>query len=100
MNTNNLCPSGYSGLRPVPYDCTKFANCWKGRPVIQSCGPGTHFNARYSVCDWPGKANCKPEFPGITPRIFTTNDDDDDDNVIVVDEDDDSSNIGTDYMVD
>ena len=39
-NTKNLCPSGYSGLRPVPYDCTKFANCWKGRAIIQSCGPG------------------------------------------------------------
>ena len=43
----------------MPYDCTKFANCWKGAAVIQSCGPGTHFNAKYSVCDWPRKANCK-----------------------------------------
>ena len=42
----------------MPYDCTKFANCWKGKAFIQSCGPGTHFNARYSVCDWPNKANC------------------------------------------
>ena len=54
-----LCPGDYTGLRPVPYDCTKFANCWKGAAVIQSCGPGTHFNAKYSVCDWPRKANCK-----------------------------------------
>ena len=53
-----LCPGEFSGLRPVPYDCTKFANCWKGAAVIQSCGPGTHFNARTLVCDWPAKANC------------------------------------------
>ena len=124
-NTKNLCPSGYSGLRPVPYDCTKFANCWKGRAIIQSCGPGnidftekikllnfyfifkkilffswnllgTHFNARYSVCDWPGKANCQPEFPGITPRIFTANEEGEDDNVVDAnDGNNDSSNIGT-----
>ena len=56
----NICPSGYSGLRPVPGDCTKFANCWKGNPIIQSCGPGTHFNPINSVCDWPSKANCNP----------------------------------------
>ena len=55
----DLCPSGYSGLQPVPWDCTKFANCWKGKPMIQSCGPGTHFNPINSVCDWPAKANCK-----------------------------------------
>lgn len=56
-----LCPSEYSGLRPVPYDCTKFVNCWKGHPVIQNCGPGTHFNGENLVCDWPSKANCKPQ---------------------------------------
>lgn len=56
--TTTLCPGEYTGLRPVPNDCTKFANCWKGAAVIQSCGPGTHFNAIHSVCDWPSKARC------------------------------------------
>ena len=35
ISQNDLCPSGYTGLRPVPYDCKKFANCWKGVPAIQ-----------------------------------------------------------------
>lgn len=60
MLASTLCPGDYTGLRPVPYDCTKFANCWKGTTFIQSCGPGTHFNPKYSVCDWPNKANCVP----------------------------------------
>ena len=51
----------------MPHDCTKFANCWKGTAFIQSCGPGTHFNARYSVCDWPHKANCQ-----VVPVTSTT----------------------------
>ena len=100
ISENNLCPSGYTGLRPIPYDCNKFANCWKGITTIQSCGSGLHFNARYSVCDWPAKANCQlaptaRELPDIfddnVDTIFSsdmntdstddTDDDDDDDNV-------------------
>ena len=57
--SKSICPGDYSGLVPHPYDCTKFANCWKGAGQIQSCGPGTHFNPKHSVCDWPGKANCQ-----------------------------------------
>ena len=53
-----ICPGEFTGLRPVPGDCSKFANCWKGAATIQSCGPGTHFNSKHQVCDWPSKANC------------------------------------------
>ena len=83
--TKNICPSGYSGLRPVPGDCTKFANCWKGNPIIQSCGPGTHFNPTNSVCDWPSKANCNP---------LDFQDDDQEDEIIVPDQSD-VDDIGT-----
>jgi len=30
-----LCPGDLSGPMPFPPDCTKFANCWKGRPTVQ-----------------------------------------------------------------
>ncbi len=56
-----LCPEGYSGPQPYPPDCTKFSNCWKGRATVQSCAPGTHFNARTNQCDFPAKAACKPD---------------------------------------
>jgi hypothetical protein len=73
---------GGTGLAPHPTDCTKFLNCWQvsalrctarpsqprhrhtalispcsrqGKPHIQSCGPGTVFNPRFSVCDYPHK---------------------------------------------
>ena len=70
---------------PVPGDCTKFANCWKGNPIIQSCGPGTHFNPTNSVCDWPSKANCNP---------LDFQDDDQEDEIIVPDQSD-VDDIGT-----
>ncbi len=56
-----LCPEGFSGPRPFPPDCSKFANCWKGRPTVQDCAPGTMFNARSGQCDFPGKAGCTPD---------------------------------------
>ena len=79
-----LCPSGFTGLKSYPFDCSKFVNCWKGSSTIQSCGPGTHFNARHSVCDWPAKANCElvvqsPNTINAIPDL--DNDDDDDDDI-------------------
>ena len=29
----------------VPKDCSKFVNCWRGVGKLQSCAPGTVFNA-------------------------------------------------------
>ena len=56
---STLCPSDFTGVVAYLYDCGKFANCWKGKPTIQSCGPGTQFNAKLGQCDYPHKANCK-----------------------------------------
>lgn len=52
------CMAGATGLFPHPVDCAKFLNCNNGATVIQDCGPGTWFNARLQVCDWPHKTDC------------------------------------------
>ncbi|XP_019876354.1 peritrophin-1-like [Aethina tumida] len=43
-------------------DCTKFCQCANGTPVLKDCGPGTHFNPRLNVCDWPQNAGCQYSF--------------------------------------
>lgn len=43
-----------------PNDCTSYYICLHGRPWFKMpCGPGTHWNDRLKVCDWPHNANCK-----------------------------------------
>ena len=44
--------------RPLKSSQTFF---YLGRPTIQSCAPGTEFNAKSNVCDFPSKANCKKQ---------------------------------------
>ena len=62
-STSSLCPGNdYSGLQPFPADCGKFVNCWKGRPFVQDCAPGTVFNARALQCDFPAKADCRATY--------------------------------------
>ncbi|XP_071057276.1 uncharacterized protein [Onthophagus taurus] len=60
QNVNRVvkCPDGQSGLFPHPYDCQKFLNCDHGRTFIQECGPGTVFNPKIKVCDWPYNVQC------------------------------------------
>ena len=53
-----LCPSDYSGLRPIPGLCTMFAECYKGRATLKSCPPGTEFCTVGNVCDFPTKVGC------------------------------------------
>lgn len=69
-DTTNLCPSDYTGLMPVPWDCNKFANCWKGQAHVQPCAPGTQFNAKTAICDFPAKAKCKA-VPQETQTVYT-----------------------------
>lgn len=47
-----------NGLEPHPTDCDKFLNCANGNGVVQQCGPGTVFNERLFVCDWPYNVDC------------------------------------------
>lgn len=50
--------SGLLGVQPNPFDdkCATFINC--PSTVAQSCGPGTLFNAQFSVCDFPSNVDC------------------------------------------
>uniref|UniRef100_A0A1B6CJC3 Chitin-binding type-2 domain-containing protein n=1 Tax=Clastoptera arizonana TaxID=38151 RepID=A0A1B6CJC3_9HEMI len=52
------CPDGASGLYPHPSNCYKFLNCDHGRTFIMDCGPGTAFNPKISVCDYPNNVDC------------------------------------------
>ncbi|XP_076174127.1 uncharacterized protein LOC143150024 [Ptiloglossa arizonensis] len=40
-------------LRLYKADCSKYLNCDRGRCFVMSCGPGTEFNPRIGVCDYP-----------------------------------------------
>lgn len=57
-NARSECEPNASGLFAHPTDCAKFLNCNNGATVIQDCGPGTMFNARLQVCDWPQNTDC------------------------------------------
>ncbi|GIY90136.1 hypothetical protein CDAR_581411 [Caerostris darwini] len=53
-------------------DCSKFYMCNGGKPLVKSCQPGLHFNAKLNVCDYPDKAGCDSEIiekPDKIPKI-------------------------------
>ncbi|KAJ6627325.1 Neurotrypsin [Pseudolycoriella hygida] len=50
------CPR--EGLFEHPHDCSKFIQCAHSGLFVQSCGPGTLFNPRLLVCDWPQNVRC------------------------------------------
>lgn len=61
-----------------PYDCNKYYLCDNGRPLLQSCPSGLHFNKEQKNCDWPHNANCEsqssadPNRPTTSPKPTTT----------------------------
>lgn len=62
-----------------PADCNKYYLCDNGRPLVQSCPPGLHWNNNQRNCDWPHSANCEestiisdPNRPTTSPRPTTT----------------------------
>lgn len=62
-----------------PADCNKYYLCDNGRPLVQSCPPGLHWNNNQRNCDWPHSANCEestsisdPNKPTTSPRPTTT----------------------------
>lgn len=59
-NKNVRCKLGVSGIYPHPYDCSRFLNCDRGTTFVQDCGPGTAFNPKLSVCDYPEFVKCPP----------------------------------------
>ncbi|XP_016973150.1 uncharacterized protein LOC108040261 isoform X3 [Drosophila rhopaloa] len=52
------CPPHFTGLVAYPHDCHRFVNCFQGSPTIQTCSPGTLFNAKSLVCDHPSNVAC------------------------------------------
>ncbi|XP_030239473.1 uncharacterized protein LOC108651696 isoform X6 [Drosophila navojoa] len=63
------CPSHFRGLKPYEHDCHRFINCAEGRPVIQTCGPGTAFNALIQTCDHQSQVSCEGQ-PGRSSRLL------------------------------
>jgi len=59
VGSNSFCPGDYTGPRPIPGICTKFAECYKGTAIVKNCPPGTHFCINSKLCDWPSKAVCE-----------------------------------------
>ncbi|XP_023161208.2 uncharacterized protein LOC111592952 isoform X2 [Drosophila hydei] len=62
------CPPHFRGLKPYEHDCHRFINCADGRPVIQTCGPGTAFNAVVQTCDHQTQVSCEGQF-GRSARL-------------------------------
>ncbi|KAH8288065.1 hypothetical protein KR018_011505, partial [Drosophila ironensis] len=58
------CPPHFTGLVAYPHDCHRYVNCFNGSPTIQTCSPGTLFNARSLVCDHPSNVQCSASSPG------------------------------------
>ncbi|XP_017121904.1 uncharacterized protein LOC108142506 isoform X3 [Drosophila elegans] len=60
------CPAHFTGLVAYPHDCHRYVNCFQGSPTIQTCSPGTLFNAKSLECDHPNNVACP------TPESETT----------------------------
>ncbi|CAG0895736.1 unnamed protein product [Darwinula stevensoni] len=68
---HQLCPAE-KGQFPHYADCSRFVNCWNGKPHIQKCAPGTLFNPEKGFCDHPHQVNCDQNTDGvgiIEPRM-------------------------------
>lgn len=42
----------------IPGNCSAFIECSSGRPYVQTCAPGMHFNEKMQMCDTPCNARC------------------------------------------
>jgi hypothetical protein len=45
-------------LKPHPYDCTKYLNCYKGKTLVKTCADGYEFDSKIPICVAPGYAQC------------------------------------------
>ncbi|KAH8335287.1 hypothetical protein KR074_005359, partial [Drosophila pseudoananassae] len=55
---DSACPPQYTGVVAYPHDCHRYINCYNGSPTIQTCAPGTLFNAKILECDHPNNVEC------------------------------------------
>lgn len=59
FDNDAACPPDFRGLKPYAHDCHRYINCGDGRPVIQSCAPGTVFSVASQTCDFEGSVPCE-----------------------------------------
>ncbi|KAH7730210.1 chitin binding Peritrophin-A domain-containing protein [Aphelenchoides avenae] len=45
--------SGHAGFRRDPRDCSKYYQCASGKWTSMNCAPGTVFDDKLDVCNWP-----------------------------------------------
>nr|CAD7199213.1 unnamed protein product [Timema douglasi] len=53
-----LDPLAHTVHLPHLTDCTLFCRCDHGKPKLDRCPDGLHFNPNLQVCDWPEYAGC------------------------------------------
>ncbi|XP_046974664.1 mucin-5AC-like [Vanessa cardui] len=65
----NGCPSDFSihWLLPHETDCAKFYYCNFGEKLERHCAPGTHFDPKLQVCNWPSAVNCTSTVTTTSP---------------------------------
>jgi hypothetical protein len=71
-NRRRVCQGGYVHGEHVadPRDCSRFYRCVWGDLVPMSCGDGTVFNPKLSVCDYPAQVpNASCQMKGIVPSV-------------------------------
>ncbi|CAH2988058.1 unnamed protein product, partial [Chilo suppressalis] len=61
------CPTAGEQLLPHDSDCSLYYQCVHGSKVVRNCAPGTHFDFKLQICNWPFLVNCKQ-----APTITTT----------------------------
>nr|XP_036232671.1 peritrophin-1-like [Bactrocera oleae] len=55
-----VCPKEQTDVVqiPSPSNCGIFYKCERGRPIVNKCPQGLHYNKRIMVCDYPSSAQC------------------------------------------
>lgn len=69
----NDCLNGQA-MRPNPDDCSGYQICNHGVWQNQKCADGLHWNAEFSICDWPSNVRCAiTNTPSVTtPQALAT----------------------------
>ncbi|XP_063686540.1 keratinocyte proline-rich protein-like [Bolinopsis microptera] len=58
LSTAFTCPR--DGTFKDPANCAKFYTCLYGQVWHKTCSPGTLYNPKNMICDWPHNVKCKP----------------------------------------
>ncbi|KAL4712149.1 hypothetical protein ACJJTC_011010 [Scirpophaga incertulas] len=57
---SNGCPADFAVHQLLPHetDCGKFYSCSNGNKIAMNCAPGTLFDFKNQICDWPHSVQC------------------------------------------